>query len=82
MAGEDWTGPELVALIEAARALVRSAALVGVLRDRDDPLRVVADGRLVWAVGEALSAPRERAERALGEAGGLVVVGGPEGVAA
>ena len=59
---ESWEPGELAAVVEAARAVFRSTALVGELRDRADPLRVTVDGRLLWLLGEAVDGPSDRRE--------------------
>ena len=60
--GQRWEPGELAALVEAARALFRSCALAGELRDHADPLRVTVDGRLLWALAEAVDGPYKRRE--------------------
>ncbi len=60
--GERWEPGELAAVVAAARDLFRSCDLRGALRDPADPLRVVVDGPLLWALGEAIDAPYQRVE--------------------
>ncbi len=59
----DVSDPDAVrGMVEAAREVFRSALILGRPRDKDDPLRMTVDGRLLWALGTALDGPYDRRE--------------------